>query len=52
MIKIHVDDLAEVGVHQLHHDVQVKELLQGLLRGERVQEADDLEKNILQYVVS
>ena len=42
VVQVHVDHLAQVGVHQLHHDVEVQEVLQRLLRRERVQEADDL----------
>ena len=34
--QVHVDDLAKVGVHQLHDDVQVEKFLQTLLRRERV----------------
>ena len=42
VVQIHVDHLAQVGVHQLHHDVEVEEVLQRLLRRERIQKADDL----------
>lgn len=37
VVQIHLDHLAEVCVHQLHHQVHVLKLLQGALGGERVQ---------------
>ena len=42
VVQIHVDHLTQVRVHQLHDDVQVEELLQRLLRRERVQQPDDI----------
>ena len=36
VVQVHLDDLAQVGVHQLHHQVHILELLQALLRRERV----------------
>lgn len=36
VVQIHVDHLAQIRVHQLHHDVQIEELLERLLRRERV----------------
>ena len=36
MVQVHVDHLTQVGVHQLHHDVQIKELFQRLLRSETI----------------
>ena len=34
--QVHVDDLTEVRVHQLHDNVQVKKFLETFLRRERV----------------
>ena len=42
MVQVHVDHLAQVRVHELHHDVEVEEVLQRLLGRERVQEANNL----------
>ena len=42
MVQVHVDHLAQVRVHELHHDVEVKEVLQRLLGRECVQEANNL----------
>ena len=42
MVQVHVDHLAQVRVHELHHDVEVKEVLQRLLGRERVQKANNL----------
>ena len=42
MVEVHVDHLAQVRVHQLHHDVEVEEVLERLLRRECVEEADNL----------
>lgn len=36
VVQVHLYHLAEVGVHQLHHQVHVLELLQALLRRERI----------------
>lgn len=44
VVEIHLDDLAQVGVHQLHHQIDVLEVLQRALRRERVQQADDLNR--------
>jgi hypothetical protein len=43
VVKVHLDDLAQVGVHQLHHQVHVLELLQAALRCECIQQTDYLE---------
>jgi hypothetical protein len=51
VVQVHVDHLAQVRVHQLHHDVQVQELLERLLRRERVQKADYL-KYIIKYLIA
>lgn len=40
VVQVHLYHLAEVGVHELHHQVDVLELLEGPLGGEGVQEAD------------
>lgn len=42
VVQVHLDDLAEIGVHQFHHQVHVLELLQRPLRRERVQQTDYL----------
>lgn len=42
MIQVHLDHLAQVGVHQLHHQVHVLELLESALGRKRVQQANDL----------
>ena len=42
MVQVHVDHLAQVRVHELHHDVEVEEVLQRLLGRECVQEANNL----------
>lgn len=36
VVEVHLDDLAQIRVHQLHHEVHVLELLQTPLRRERV----------------
>ena len=49
MVQVHVYHLAQVRVHQLHHDVEVEKVLQRLLRRECVQETNNLsaKKNCL-----
>ena len=42
--QVHVDDLAQVRVHQLHDDVEVEKLLQALLRREGIQKTNDLKR--------
>jgi len=42
MVQVHVDHLAKVGIHQFHHNVEIEELLEGLLRGEAVEQPDDV----------
>lgn len=42
VVEIHLDHLAQVRVHQLHHQIDVLEVLQRALRRERVQQPDDL----------
>ena len=42
VVQVHVDHLAQVGVHQLHHDVQVKELFQRFLRRETIEKTDNV----------
>lgn len=42
VVQVHLDNLAQIGVHQLHHQVYILELLEAALRRERVQQADDL----------
>lgn len=37
VVQVHLDHLAEVGVHQLHDQVDILEFLQGFLRRERIQ---------------
>lgn len=44
VVELHVDDLTEVGVHELHAQVHVVELAEGLLRRVRVEQLDNLEK--------
>jgi hypothetical protein len=46
--QVHVDDLAEVRVHELHDDVEILELFQTLLTRERVQQTDDLKMEPIQ----
>ena len=36
VVQVHVDHLAQVGVHQLHHDVQIKKLFQRFLGREAI----------------
>lgn len=43
VIQIHLDHLAQIRVHELHHQVHVLKLVQRSLRRERVQETDDLQ---------
>lgn len=43
VVQIHLDHLAQVRVHQLHHQIHVLKLVQRPLRRERVQETDYLE---------
>ena len=53
--QVHVDDLAQVRVHQLHDDVEVEKLLQALLRREGIQKTNDLkrdERKQIKYSVS
>lgn len=42
VVQVHLDDLAQVGVHQFHHQVHVLELLQTLLGSEGIQQTDYL----------
>lgn len=42
VIQIHLNHLAQIRVHQFHHQVDVLEVLQRPLRRERVQQSDDL----------
>lgn len=42
VIQIHLDHLAQIRVHELHHQVHILKLVQRPLRCERVQETDYL----------
>lgn len=37
MVEVHLNDLAKIGVHQLHHQVDILEVLQCALRCKCVQ---------------
>lgn len=37
VVEVHLDHVAEVSVHQLHHQIYILELLEGTLRRKRVQ---------------
>lgn len=43
VVQVHLYHLAQVSVHQLHHQVDVLELLQRLLWREGIQQSYDLE---------
>lgn len=45
VIQIHLDHLAEIRVHELHHQVYVLKLVQRPLRRERVQKTDNLQRD-------
>lgn len=47
VVQVHLYHLAQVGIHQLHHQVDVLELLQRLLWREGIQQSDDLEKRFM-----
>ncbi len=47
MVEIHLNHLTQIRIHQFHDDVQIGEIFQRFLRCERVQQADDLEDEII-----
>jgi hypothetical protein len=48
--QVHVDDLAEVGVHEFHDNVKIQKFLQTFLRRERIQQTNYLKhKNIKSF---
>lgn len=47
VIQIHLDHLAQIRVHKLHHQVHVLKLVQRPLRRERVQKTDNLQRDDL-----
>lgn len=47
VIEIHLDHLAKIRVHELHHQVYILKLVQRPLWRERVQETDDLQEDDL-----
>lgn len=43
VVQIHLNDLAQIRVHQFHHNVQITEIVERFLRSECVQKADYLQ---------
>lgn len=52
VIEVHLDDLAQVGVHQLHHQVDVGKLLKRPLRCKGIQQANHLQAHTLLYTIN
>lgn len=42
MIEIHLNNLTKVRIHQLHHQINILELLQGALGRKCIQQSNDL----------
>jgi hypothetical protein len=52
VVEVHVNDLPQIRIHQLHHQIHVLEILKRLLRRKRIQQPDYLQGTNYQSTVA
>ena len=50
MVEIHLDDLAEIGIHKFHHEIDVGKLFESLLGRKCVQQTNYLSKHNIKHL--